>query len=200
MKKDLIFSVLAIFIFMDNSLKIEAKNTDDIGKKILEVSRKYQDFPKKGVFFQDLFPVYENPNILHLIVDHLAARYQGKINAIVGLDARGFILGGILAYKLSVPFVPVRKSGKLPGPCFSESYLKEYGLDQFELSKQAFRGGEQVLIIDDLIATGGSASAAINLIRKAGAIPYEFFAISAVKELDGCGALAVPCYIFMGGN
>ena len=104
----------------------------------------------------------------------------------------------MLAYKLSVPFIPARKKGKLPGSCFSASYEKEYGTDTFELSRDALSGGERVLIVDDLIATGGSAQAAISLIKQAGAIPYEFFAFSEVPQLEGSKKLGIPSYILMG--
>ena len=190
--------LLMVFLNLGFSTYSSAKNKEMIVKNIENIVRYYQDFPKKGILFQDLLPIYENPEVLHDIVNHLISRYEGNVDAVVGLDARGFILGGMLAYKLSVPFIPARKKGKLPGSCFSASYEKEYGTDTFELSRDALSGGERVLIVDDLIANGGSAQAAISLIKQAGAIPYEFFAFSEVPQLEGSKKLGIPSYILMG--
>ena len=188
------------FNLKESELKLTAsKNSLDL-KEIHSTVKSYQDFPKKGIVFQDILPIFEKPKVLEKIVSHLEKRYKGHVDSVVGLDARGFIFGAVLAARLKVPFVPVRKKGKLPGPCYEASYTKEYGEDRFEMSKLVFKGKERVLVVDDLIATGGSARAALSLIKKAGARAVEFFAFSKVKGLKGTESLDVKSYILLEGK
>lgn len=155
----------------------------------------YPDFPKPGILFEDFFPLCSNEKAFKLCIDLLAERYKTQnIDVIVGLESRGFILGSALAYKLGVAFVPIRKPGKLPGLTYSVSYEKEYGLDTLTISKTALKKNQRVLIIDDLIATGGTAKAGIELVTLAGGIPVEFASILEVKELGGRKKLSIPSF------
>ncbi|KAJ3302233.1 adenine phosphoribosyltransferase [Blyttiomyces sp. JEL0837] len=118
--------------------------------------RAIPDFPKKGILFQDIFPIFQDPlaveTLVTHIVHHLLSSGLPKIDVIVGLDARGFLLGPIIALRLGAAFVPVRKAGKLPGETTQVSYVKEYGTDFFEMQKGAVKPGQNVVILDDLIA------------------------------------------------
>ncbi|MBU0630501.1 MAG: adenine phosphoribosyltransferase, partial [Candidatus Margulisbacteria bacterium] len=126
-------------------------------------------WPKKGIMFRDITTLLKDPVGLKLCLDDFVARYQNKeIDIVVGIDSRGFILGGALAYLLGKGFVPVRKKGKLPAATEREEYALEYGTDVIEIHKDAIEKGQKVLIIDDLIATGGTAMAAGKLVKKLG--------------------------------
>jgi adenine phosphoribosyltransferase len=124
--------------------------------------RYYENFPKEGVLFADFLPILSDPEALQKCIALFATRYaKSNIDLVVGLESRGFILGSALAVKLGVGFVPVRKPGKLPGETISVTYKKEYGTDTLVIAREALRPGQRVLIVDDLIATGGSAKAAV---------------------------------------
>ena len=126
-------------------------------------------YPKEGIMFRDITTLLQDPFGFRKVVDELVQPYAGvRIDAVAGIEARGFILGGAVAHQLSVGFVPVRKKGKLPHKTFSQEYELEYGTDEVEMHQDAVRRGEQVLLVDDLIATGGTAEAAVKLIRQAG--------------------------------
>lgn len=128
-------------------------------------------YPKQGIMFRDITTLLKDPIGLRMLVDGLAEHYKNqKIDKIAGIEARGFIIGAALAYKLGVGFVPIRKSGKLPAETVGQEYALEYGADRVEIHTDAIDKGEQVLLIDDLIATGGTAEAAVVLIQKLGGI------------------------------
>lgn len=129
------------------------------------------DFPLKGIVFRDIFPVLYQPQLVALITDYFAAAIPAgaRVDAVVGLDARGFLLGILLAQKLQTKFVPVRKAGKLPGQVHRSEYTKEYGMDVFEMQVEALGPGENVVLVDDLIATGGSLKCARELVNMSGA-------------------------------
>lgn len=155
----------------------------------------YPDFPKPGILFSDFLPIVQNPKGLQIIVDFFAQRYAHQnISAIVGLESRGFILAAALAYALGVSFVPVRKPGKLPGAIYSVTYQKEYGVDTLSIAQSALRAGERVIIIDDLIATGGSARAAIELVKKAGGEPVEFVSLLNIPIFEEQARLSIPSF------
>ena len=144
------------------------------------------DWPKKGVMFRDITTLLKDPVGLKLCLDNFLERYRNKdIDVIVGIDSRGFILGGALAYELNKGFVPVRKKGKLPAEVESEEYALEYGTDTIEIHKDAITSGQKVLIIDDLIATGGTALAAVNLVKKLGGEIVELAFIVDLPDLGG---------------
>ncbi|KAI8081627.1 adenine phosphoribosyltransferase [Halteromyces radiatus] len=158
----------------------------------------HEDFPKKGIVFKDMFPVFQDPTaveaLISNIVQHINSTYPEKIDTVVGLDARGFLFGPLVALRLGAAFVPVRKQGKLPGECVSAVYEKEYGQDIFELQKNAVKAGSRVIIIDDLIATGGSASAAGELVKKCGATTVEYVFVMELDFLNGAKKLDAPVY------
>jgi len=133
------------------------------------VIRSIPDYPKPGIIFRDITTLLGNPRAFRRAVDELVQPYAGvRIDKVAGIEARGFILGGAVAHQLSVGFVPVRKKGKLPWKTMGEDYALEYGTDRVEIHEDAVRKGENVIVVDDLIATGGTAFAAIKLIERAG--------------------------------
>ena len=155
----------------------------------------YPDFPKPGIMFANFLPIVHDAQAFKVMIELLAQRYRSKnISAIVGLESRGFILGAALAYELGISFIPVRKPGKLPGAVHSVSYQKEYGFDTLVIAQDSIQPGQRVIIIDDLIATGGSARAAIELVRLAGGQPVEFVSILKVDALEEYAFLSIPSF------
>jgi len=147
--------------------------------------RTVPDFPKKGILFYDLMPLFGSREAFPKLVEHLAAPYRGLgITRVVGIEARGFILAAPVAQLLGAGFVPVRKKGKLPGPVRELSYALEYGQDTIAMQEGGLAKGERVLIVDDLLATGGTARAALDLVRLLGG---EVAEILFVAELEGLG-------------
>jgi len=131
--------------------------------------RDVPDFPIKGIVFKDITPVLQNGPLFRQAVDAIADRHAGKkVDAVVGIDARGFIFAGAVAYKLGVGMVPVRKKGKLPYKTVVTSYTLEYGSETSEMHTDAIRRGDNVIIVDDLLATGGTAMAAATLVKQLG--------------------------------
>jgi adenine phosphoribosyltransferase len=140
---------------------------DDLKKLIREV----QDYPKPGILFYDLTTLLKDKAGFRSLIDRLCAHYEGHaIDVVVGIEARGFILAPALAYRLNAGFVPVRKPKKLPAKCASVSYALEYGTDTLEIHEDAVQKGQRVLLCDDLLATGGTAAAAVQLIRSLGGL------------------------------
>lgn len=157
-------------------------------KKIIEKSiRDIPNFPKQGIIFKDITTLLNNPLALKTLMNHLTSRYEGyNLDYIAGIDARGFIFGSILADRLGIGFVPVRKKGKLPYTTVAEKYSLEYGFDEVEIHIDAFtKPNANVLLIDDLIATGGTAKAAASLIKKVGATCVEVCFILELDFLNG---------------
>ena len=139
-------------------------------KTVKDYIRTIVDFPHEGIFFRDVTTLFADPRGFRMCVDQLLAPYVGvRIDKVVGLEARGFILGGAVAHQLSTGFVPIRKKGKLPGQTISQSYTLEYGEAVVEVHDDAMQPGETVLLVDDLLATGGTAEAGIKLIERLGA-------------------------------
>ena len=138
-------------------------------EKIKRNIRDNQDYPKPGIIFRDITPVLANPNLVSEIVQKLVDTYKAqKIDAIVGVEARGFIFGSILAHQLNCRFIPVRKSGKLPFKTHQQEYALEYGTASVEMHTDAIEKDWRVLIHDDLLATGGTAGAAARLVQRSG--------------------------------
>ena len=148
--------------------------------------RDVPDFPKPGIVFKDITPALGDPVVFRRVVDLFAERYRDRgIERVAGIDARGFILGGALADRLGLGFVPVRKQGKLPHSSIAESYDLEYGTAAVELHEDAVAPDEPVLLIDDLLATGGTAAAAASLLRRLGADVVEAAFLIELGFLDG---------------
>lgn len=143
------------------------------------------DFPKPGISFKDVSPLLARPAALKSVIAAFAENWSEKVDAIAALDARGFIFGSALALALDVPFVMIRKKGKLPGPTHEVSYGLEYGSDIIEVARDAFRPQARVLVVDDLLATGGTASAACSLVEQAGAIVAGLAFVVELSDLGG---------------
>jgi len=148
--------------------------------------RTVPDWPMAGVQFRDITPLLQDPKTFRVLVDCFVHRYMDKeIDVVAGVDARGFILGAVVAYELNRGFVPVRKKGKLPFDTVAEEYELEYGSATVELHSDAVHAGQRVLLMDDLVATGGTMIAAAKLIRRLGAEVFEAATIVDLPELGG---------------
>lgn len=160
--------------------------------------RTIPDYPKPGIMFRDITTLLGNASAFRRAIDELVQPWAGtKIDKVAGMEARGFILGGAVAHQLSIGFIPIRKKGKLPHKVVTIGYSLEYGVDEMEMHEDALVAGEKVLLVDDLIATGGTAEGAVKLLRKLGA---EVVAASFVIDLPELGgakkieALGVPVH------
>ncbi len=140
----------------------------DLEARLKSVIRDVPDFPKPGILFKDITPVLADAVLLNDITQHYARRYAGKVDAVVGMESRGFIFGTPIALALGAAFVPARKPGKLPYERISEEYDLEYGTARLDMHVDAIRPGQRVLIVDDLIATGGTAAATARLVERLG--------------------------------
>lgn len=153
---------------------------------ITSVIRTIPDYPKKGIMFRDITTLLGNAQAFRRAVDELVQPYAGiRIDKVAGIEARGFIVGGAVAHQLSTSFVPVRKKGKLPWKTFEQAYELEYGTDHVEIHQDAISKGDQVVVVDDLIATGGTAEAAIKLIEQAGGTVIGCSFVIDLPELGG---------------
>ena len=157
-----------------------------LSKSIKSKIRTIPHWPKQGIMFKDITTLLKDPEGFKETIDLLYDRYKDKkIDKVIGIESRGFIFGAPLAYLLGCGFVPVRKPGKLPAECESEEYTLEYGTDRIEIHKDAIDKGDRVLIVDDLIATAGTASAARNLVKKLGGEIVECAFIVELIDLRG---------------
>lgn len=151
--------------------------------------RDVPDFPKPGILFKDIMPLLADPSCLRLAIDSFAgicrALPAGSVDKIVGIDARGFLFGAAVAYTLGVGFIPVRKKGKLPGKTLAHAYALEYGEAAVEMHADAIHPGDKVVLIDDLLATGGTAAAALRLIEKMGGLPQAILFLIELEFLGG---------------
>ena len=151
-----------------------------------ETIRSLPDWPIKGVIFRDLTTLMQNPQAFRKSCDILYERYKDmNIDKIVGIDARGFVFGAVLAYKLDIGFIPVRKKGKLPWKTIQKTYSLEYGEDTIEIHEDAIEKGEKVIIVDDLIATGGTIGATVKLVNQLGADIIECAFVVELPDLKG---------------
>lgn len=162
----------------------------DPRQRVMDAIRSIPDWPQKGVTFRDITPVLQDPVCFRSLVDMMMYRYlKQDIDVVAGIDARGFILGSVLAYELNVGFVPVRKKGKLPYETIIETYTLEYGQAEVEMHVDSVREGQRVLLIDDLIATGGTMMAAYHLLKRLKADVLEAACIIDLPDLGGSKAL-----------
>ena len=166
---------------------------EELKKKIREIP----DYPKPGILFYDVSTLFKDPEGLRAAIDLFIDRYRGKgVQKVLGIESRGFILGPTIAYALDAGFIPVRKPGKLPAETLSESYELEYGSDTIEIHKDAVEPGEKVLIVDDLIATGGTAAAAVRLAHQLQADIVECAFLVELEFLNGRDRLPEGTEIF----
>jgi adenine phosphoribosyltransferase len=172
---------------------------------IKSLIRTIPDFPKPGVMFRDITTLLKHSEGFRATIDQLVGKYSGvKIDKVAGIESRGFIIGAALAYQLKAGFVPIRKKGKLPGENFGHDYELEYGTDRLEIHTDAIQQGEKVLLVDDLIATGGTADATVKLIGKTGgqivgcAFVIDLPDLGGRKRLESLGYSVVALCEFAG--
>jgi len=169
-------------------------------KKLQELKKhisSYPEFPKPGILFRDMFSLLRNPEAfkdLKEVLIEVSRRNIPDAQVIVGLESRGFLFGTILAIELGLPFVPIRKPGKLPGQLNSVTYELEYGSDTFEIQKESIEPGQKVLILDDLLATGGSLKAACQLIESSGGVVAGCLVIMELVNLRGRDKIKQPVF------
>lgn len=163
----------------------------DNAEYIRRTIRSVPDWPQPGIIFRDITPVLQDPRAFRVLIDLFVYRYmRQRLDLVAGVDARGFIIGSVLAYELNLGFVPVRKKGKLPYRTVAEEYSLEYGNATVEMHTDSVRTGQRVLLVDDLIATGGTMLAAIKLLQRLGANVVEAAAIIDLPELGGSAKIA----------
>ncbi|BDD60501.1 adenine phosphoribosyltransferase [Monascus purpureus] len=167
--------------------------------------RQFPDFPSPGILFEDILPIFIDPTLHEALIRslelHVLQSGNGqKPDVIVGLEARGFLIGPSLALRLGASFVPVRKQGKLPGPCETQAYDKEYGQDFFQMQCGSIKPGQKVVIVDDIIATGGSAAAAGELVKKMGGSLLGYVFILELEFLKGRDKLQAPVFTLLAGQ
>ena len=156
--------------------------------RVEDYIRTIVDFPHEGIMFRDVTTLFADPRGFRMAVDQMLHPFAGiRIDKVVGLEARGFILGGAIAHQLSVGFVPIRKKGKLPGATISQAYTLEYGEAVMEVHDDAIEAGEKILVVDDLLATGGTAEAGIKLVERLGG---EIIGCAFVIDLPDLGGRA----------
>ncbi len=170
-------------------------------EELKDYIREVPDFPKAGILFYDITTLLKHPLALRMTVDRFVWQFSGRaVDKVVGMESRGFMFGPIVAYNLNAGFVPVRKPGKLPSKSISQSYALEYGTDTLEMHADAIEPGDRVLIVDDLIATGGTAKASIDLVEQCGGkvvglgFVIELTFLDGRKRLDGHEVLSLIHY------
>ncbi|MGN7998770.1 adenine phosphoribosyltransferase [Sphingomonas sp. 22176] len=164
---------------------MDTQQNEDIRSRI----RTIPDFPKPGILFRDITTLLLDPEGLRLTIEKMAAQVDGKIDLVAGVEARGFVFGAALAVRLGTGVLLIRKDGKLPGATIAEDYALEYGTDRIAIHADALVPGARVLLVDDLVATGGTARAAVRLLRKAGAEVVQASFVVDLPDLGGADAL-----------
>lgn len=163
--------------------------------------RQFENFPQEGILFEDFLPIFAQPEQFQKLITAFKLHLKDtKVDYIVGLESRGFLFGPTLALALNAGFIPVRKPGKLPGPTLSAEFKKEYGTDVFEVQEGVIPKGANVVIVDDILATGGSASAAGELVEKSGAKVVEFLFVMELTFLNGKDKLNAPRFTLLSGQ
>ncbi len=170
----------------------------ELGDIIKSHLKSYADFPHSGILFRDFSPLLASGEPFAKLIAGLADHYRGEINAVAGLESRGFILSAPLAVALEIPMIMVRKAGKLPGDILRESYDLEYGSASIEVQPDTVAGLDKILVIDDLLATGGTAEASVKLLEKAGGKVVEILVLMELQALHGKDVLGdVPYHALL---
>ncbi len=157
----------------------------DLIAKLENTIQNISDFPKPGIQFKDITPIFLDPKLYEDVIEDLANFSRGKIDAVCGIESRGYLFGIAIAVALEVPFILIRKKGKLPPPFISEKYDLEYGSEEIEMRTGHIKAGQRILIHDDLLATGGTTEAAAKLVQKQGAEVAQFSFLIALADLKG---------------
>ncbi len=161
----------------------------NLAKRLEETIENIPDFPKEGIQFKDITPIFLKPDLYEDIIAEFVNFSRGKIDAVCGIESRGYLFGIAIAVALEVPFVLIRKAGKLPPPFVAEKYDLEYGSAEIEMRKGQIKAGQRILIHDDLLATGGTTEAAAKLVEKQGAEVSQFSFLIGLKDLQGAKRL-----------
>nr|WP_118196983.1 adenine phosphoribosyltransferase [Pedobacter indicus] len=165
-----------------------------IEKTLRTVIRDVYDFPKKGIIFKDITPIFKDAKLCEQIIDAFEQKFKDlDLDAIVGIESRGLLFGFLLANRLSIPFIPIRKEGKLPAETYKQSYDLEYGQATIEIHQDAFEPGAKILMHDDLLATGGTIAAASKLIEKMGGQIMAFAFVVSLDFLQGKDSIRPYC-------
>ena len=159
--------------------------SEELKKKLEETIQNIPDFPIPGIQFKDITPIFLNPSLYEEVIKDLANFSRGKIDVVCGIESRGYLFGIAIAVALGVPFVLIRKKGKLPPPFVGQTYDLEYGTAEIEMKTNQIKEGQRVLIHDDLLATGGTTEAAAKLVSKLGGIPTQFSFLIGLESLHG---------------
>lgn len=159
--------------------------SEELIKNLEETILNIPDFPKSGILFKDISPIFLNPKLYQEVIADLVKFSKGKVDAVCGIESRGFLFGIAIAVALEVPFILIRKKGKLPPPFVSQKYDLEYGTSEIEMREGQLKAGQRVLVHDDLLATGGTTEAAAHLIEKQGATVSQFSFLIGLKFLNG---------------
>ena len=165
--------------------QVDVRDAAAVSAVVAAGLRDVPDFPQPGVVFKDVTPLLADPHAFAVVVASLAARHEGEVDHVAGVEARGFILAAPVALALGCGFVPVRKAGKLPRETHAVSYALEYGEATLEMHRDAVAPGERVLLVDDVLATGGTVAATIRLIEECGAVPVAVSVLMELGFLDG---------------
>ena len=185
-------------MFLPASQLPSTQTLEELRKSLSAGLKQYPDFPKPGILFEDLFPLFANitlhRSLIAAFILTIEEKFPDKPDVIIGLDARGFLIGPQLALHYNAGFVPVRKPGKLPGTLETAEFQKEYGTDTFAIQSESIKRGAKVLVVDDLIATGGSAAAAGELVKKCGGELLGYVFLIELTKLNGRAKLEAPVY------
>ena len=158
-------------------------------EQVIASIRNVPDFPKPGIQFKDISPIFLQPQLYEEVIKDFVEFSRGKIDVVCGIESRGYLFGIAIAVALEVPFVLIRKKGKLPPPFIGQAYDLEYGTSEIEMKTNQLKPGQRVLIHDDLLATGGTTEAAARLVEKQGAVPAQFSFLIALEGLNGTNKL-----------
>lgn len=159
--------------------------TTDLIQKLEQTIQNIPDFPKPGIQFKDITSIFLNPKLYEEVIEDLAKFSKGKVDVVCGIESRGYLFGIAIAVALEVPFILIRKKGKLPPPFVSQKYDLEYGTSEIEMREGQLKAGQRVLIHDDLLATGGTTEAAAKLVEKQGGNVAQFSFLIGLKDLNG---------------
>jgi adenine phosphoribosyltransferase len=173
----------------------------DLAKELKANLKQFPNFPQEGILFEDFLPLFTDPKLFQKLVDAFKLHIgDNKVDYVVGLESRGFLFGPTLALALNAGFIPVRKPGKLPGPTYQVEFKKEYGSDKFEIQQGVIPQGANIIVVDDILATGGSAFAAGELVKQAGGNIIEFLFVMELDFLKGRDKLPAPTFTLLSGQ